>query len=136
MADPFDAWQKTVAATLKARKRGVQIQQLDPTAVMQAFQSGMSPVAFALQANLPMRPPAAAPSPVAAGPVDPLGALVDELQRWCRGLALACAISLALSAILWLKLQDVQATLKRHQDAIGDVARAHDSLVGALRSLR
>ncbi len=124
MADPFDAWQKTVMATLKARKRGVTLAMLDPTAVMQAFQSGMSPVAFAIQVNLPMRPPAA---PAAApAPTTPFARArrTRRLLRW--GVAAACGLALVMSSVtLVLVIQE-----RRQTNNLISVVREHSIAIG------
>ncbi len=64
MSYTLDDWKQAVDRCLKQRNRGVTTDLLDPTAMASAFGNGVSPVMFAAQAHLPMKPPPPQPAPV------------------------------------------------------------------------
>ena len=70
MAYTIDDWKQAVDRCLKQRGRGVTCVQLDDTVMASAFASGVSPVAFAAQPQLPPKsaPPIVPPPPPAPDP--------------------------------------------------------------------
>jgi len=134
----YQEWLDAVEWSLKTHFRGVTVSDIDDDALSAAFAAGTSPVAFAMQKPLPVKPP---PDPV------PVPASPPRVPRQSSPIAVVSLVFCAalMCAALWLgwqwlrtkaELRDTQAKLeasqeenRRLKDYAGELVNQYNGLV-------